>query len=83
LTRTLGVIGGIAPGSTVDYYRLLIDRYRELQPDGSYPTLIINSVVLGGTELPLLFRDAERPSIPLLDATRIHVESALARLLSK
>jgi aspartate/glutamate racemase len=22
--RTLGIVGGIAPGSTVDYYRLLI-----------------------------------------------------------
>ena len=231
--RSLGVIGGIAPGSTIDYYRLLIERYRELRPDGSYPSLVINSidlqlflnlvgsgdrpkltaylveevqrlaragaglalfasntphlvfdevqrlspiplvsivesagaaaaaqglkrvgllgtrftmeggfypdvfqrhgitvvvpgpedrtfvhdrymqefvrgffrpetrtgvlgvvdrmvqregidsVILGGTELPLLFRDGEQPSIPLLDTTRIHVESALTRLLSK
>jgi aspartate racemase len=43
----------------------------------------IDSVILGGTELPLLLRDGEQPSIPVLDTTRIHVESALTRLLSK
>jgi aspartate racemase len=43
---TLGIVGGIAPGSTIDYYRLLIDRYRERRSDGSYPTLIINSIDL-------------------------------------
>jgi aspartate racemase len=42
----LGVIGGIAPGSTIDYYRLLIDRYRELRPDGGYPSLVVNSIDL-------------------------------------
>lgn len=40
----LGIVGGIAPGSTVDYYRLLIDGYRAARPDGSYPPLIINSI---------------------------------------
>jgi len=25
----LGVIGGIAPGSTIDYYRVLVDRDRD------------------------------------------------------
>src|SRR5215510_1336437 len=43
---TLGIVGGIAPGSTIDYYRLLIDRYRERREDGSYPSLIINSIDL-------------------------------------
>ncbi len=28
--KTLGIIGGIAPGSTVDYYRLLIASYLRL-----------------------------------------------------
>jgi aspartate racemase len=44
--RTLGMIGGIAPGSTIDYYRLLIERYRERQPDGGYPSIVINSINL-------------------------------------
>ena len=42
---TLGIIGGIAPLSTVDYYRALVDGYREQRPDG-YPSIIINSIDL-------------------------------------
>jgi aspartate racemase len=42
--RTLGIIGGIGPESTIDYYRLLIAGYRERIPDGSYPLLLINSI---------------------------------------
>jgi len=44
--HTLGIIGGIAPESTVDYYRRVIDRYRELRPDGHYPAIVINSIDL-------------------------------------
>jgi aspartate racemase len=44
--KTLGIIGGIAPGSTVDYYRLLIASYREQRQDGSYPSILINSIDL-------------------------------------
>jgi len=43
---TLGIIGGVAPGSTIDYYRLLVGRYRERRPDGSYPSIVINSINL-------------------------------------
>jgi aspartate racemase len=43
--KTLGLIGGIGPESTVEYYRLLIDAYRE-QRDGNYPPIIINSINL-------------------------------------
>ena len=42
----------------------------------------IQAVILGGTELPLLFRGGPSPSVPLLDTTLIHVESAIAQLLS-
>jgi aspartate racemase len=44
--KTLGVIGGIGPESTVEYYRLIIASYRERKRDGSYPAIIINSVDL-------------------------------------
>jgi aspartate racemase len=44
--KTLGIVGGIAPGSTVDYYRLLITEYREHKRDGSYPSILINSIDL-------------------------------------
>ncbi len=35
---------GIAPESTVEYYRVLIATYRERVRDGSYPSIIINSI---------------------------------------
>lgn len=44
--KTLGIIGGIAPESTIEYYRLIIASYRAQKPDGSYPPLIINSINL-------------------------------------
>jgi aspartate racemase len=44
--KTLGIIGGIAPESTVDYYRSIIALYRERKADGSYPPLLVNSIDL-------------------------------------
>ena len=44
--KTLGVIGGIGPESTIDYYKNIIAMYRERRPDGSYPQFIINSINL-------------------------------------
>src|SRR4051812_8044045 len=46
LMKTLGMIGGVGPESTIDYYGKIISRYRELKPDGSYPQFIINSIDL-------------------------------------
>ena len=45
MAKTLGLIGGTGPESTIEYYRLLIAKYRELA-DGNAPSLIINSVNL-------------------------------------
>jgi len=42
--KTVGIIGGIAPESTIEYYRLIISSYRERKRDGSYPAIIINSI---------------------------------------
>ncbi|HEY0376889.1 MAG TPA: amino acid racemase [Pyrinomonadaceae bacterium] len=44
--KTAGLIGGLGPESTIDYYKLIIAAYRERRHDGSYPSLIINSVDL-------------------------------------
>jgi len=43
---TLGIIGGIGPESTAEYYRQLIAEYRRRKPDGSYPSLIVDSIDL-------------------------------------
>jgi len=44
--KTLGIIGGLGPESTVDYYQRIIALYRERTADGSYPEFIIASVNL-------------------------------------
>jgi aspartate racemase len=44
--KTVGIIGGIGPESTVEYYRFIIASYREQKKDGSYPLIIINSIDL-------------------------------------
>ncbi len=42
--KTLGLVGGIGPESTVEYYRFILDGYRARVPDGSAPHLIIDSI---------------------------------------
>jgi aspartate racemase len=44
--KTLGMIGGVGPESTIDYYKNIIAMYRERRPDGHYPQFVINSIDL-------------------------------------
>jgi aspartate racemase len=46
MTRIVGIIGGIAPESTIDYYRRIIAACRERTGDGSYPAILIDSIDL-------------------------------------
>ena len=57
--KTVGIIGGIGPESTVEYYRCIISSYREQKQDGGYPRIIINSIdmkkmldLIGDSHLP-------------------------------
>ena len=56
--KTAGIVGGIAPESTIQYYRLMISIYRERKGDGSYPSILIDSIdmktmldLIGGGDL--------------------------------
>jgi aspartate racemase len=42
----------------------------------------IDGVILAGTELPLILRDPDHNGIPFLDTTKIHVDAAVAEMLS-
>src|ERR1043166_1161628 len=42
--KTLGIIGGIGPESTIEYYRRINALYRERVHDGSAPSILINSI---------------------------------------
>jgi aspartate racemase len=66
--KTVGIVGGIGPESTIDYYRLIIASYRLRNPDGGYPHVVVNSIdmkkmlgLIGAGDLPdlteYLFRE--------------------------
>jgi aspartate racemase len=56
----LGMVGGIAPESTILYYRMLVDGYRRRVPD-AYPEILINSINL--TRLLGLVGAGDRPGL--------------------
>src|SRR5947208_15586188 len=57
--KTLGIVGGVGPESTIEYYRTIVARYRGRVRDGSYPHLILNSIDLG-KEIDLIERSDRR-----------------------
>ena len=67
------LVKGIIRGDTK---RELLKIARDLKADHG-----IDGLILGGTELPLILKDTDDLGIPLLDTTRIHVESIVERLL--
>jgi aspartate racemase len=44
--KTIGMIGGIGPESTIDYYKRLLDGTQKRNPGGPAPSIIINSIDL-------------------------------------
>jgi aspartate racemase len=46
LMKRIGVIGGIGPESTIEYYRAILGIYAEQKHDGHFPSIIINSIDL-------------------------------------
>jgi aspartate racemase len=44
--KTLGIVGGLGPESTIDYYQRIIALYRERITDGHYPGFVIVNVDL-------------------------------------
>lgn len=68
--RYLGdLANGHYPVSTRVGMQAAIDRMRERHR--------IDGIILGGTELPILFREGPPPDVPYLDTTRIHVDAAV------
>lgn len=47
--RTIGIIGGLGPEATIDYYKEIIQRFNTLNPNGNlnYPEIVIYSVNIG------------------------------------
>ncbi|MEO1592608.1 MAG: amino acid racemase [Cyanobacteria bacterium J06632_22] len=57
MIKTVGIIGGIAPASTIEYYRKIIDAYLVGEATGHYPHIIINSIDM--TKMLSLIGDGE------------------------
>ena len=56
--RTVGMVGGLGPPSTIDYYRSILAGYRARTNNQGYPSIIINSL------------DVDK-GIAMLDANRL------------
>lgn len=55
--KKIGILGGIGPESTVEYYKLIIGAFQEKQPVLDYPEIIIYSANLSGLTRILEARD--------------------------
>jgi aspartate racemase len=42
--KVIGIIGGIAPPSTIDYYQRIITGFQEKDSTHHYPSILINSI---------------------------------------
>ena len=43
-SKTVGIVGGIAPESTIQYYRQIVNAYQAFTNDSEFPPVIINSI---------------------------------------
>jgi aspartate racemase len=68
------LIHGIVLPETHERLLQIVDQLRDLHR--------IDGLILGGTELPLILREASHNGIPFLDTTKLHVERIVVRLLS-
>jgi len=62
--RMVGIVGGVGPESTADYYRRFIDRWRVRGPADAYPAVLINSLNSRAALGAMLNGDIE-PSVAL------------------
>ncbi len=68
--RLLGIIGGVGPESTIDYYRSIVAEYQRRQGDGAYPRVMINSVDAATIFRHMLAGEGEAVGEILLRAVR-------------
>jgi len=66
--RMLGIVGGVGPESTADYYRRLIDRWRLRGPADTYPSILLDSLNSRPALDALLAGDLD-PAVSLFDAS--------------
>ena len=68
--KKVGIIGGIGPASTLDYYSGIINECRTKANDDNYPEIIINSVNMTEMLSYVLDKDWDSLTNMLLDAIK-------------
>ncbi len=91
--KTLGILGGLGPESTLDYYPTIIRLYRERVSDDTYPEFFINSIDLNKVRGPVTANDlpphiafdliAPRAAIPLISIVEATCAAAKDRQLKR
>lgn len=64
--KTIGIIGGIGPETTIEYYKRINVAYREKCGDASYPSLLVNSIDAKPLLAFIASRDLERVTFLLV-----------------
>src|SRR5258707_6181975 len=83
MTKVLGLIGGISPESTIDYYRLILDAWRKATNDGSAPRMIIDSLNMQEALTYLNASDLDGlTEFLLIEIGRLHRAGADFRLIT-
>lgn len=79
--KKVGIIGGIGPASTLDYYCGIIDGYRAKVKDGSYPEIVIDSVNMTGM-LSYIEREDWNALTEMLADVIYHLKAAGAQFVA-
>lgn len=64
----LGIVGGLGPASTIDYYRDIIENYRGVKGEDNYPEIVIESVNMGELIIGIRQHDYEKVAMLLLSS---------------
>ncbi len=75
----LGIVGGVGPESTADYYRRLIDGWRERGPVNTYPSILLESLNSAAALEAVIAGDLE-PAVSLFDTSVARLAGAGAGL---
>ena len=78
--KTIGMIGGIAPASTIDYYQRIISRFQERTGKRDLPSLIINSINMNHM-MDLIYNDHLDELVDFLSEEIFVLEKAGAKVI--
>lgn len=86
--RLLGIVGGVGPESTIDYYRSIVAEFQRRRGDDSYPRVLINSLDAGAVFKHMLAGEGDAigetvAGVPVLDPSRIHVSALVDWLVGE